>query len=41
MLYTVYDTNLLNDEQIKQAREEMSEDEFNQEYLCSWVASIK
>jgi hypothetical protein len=40
-LLTVKDTNLLNEEQLKQAREEMSEDEYNQEYLCSWVASIK
>jgi len=41
MLYTVNDTNLLNEEQLKQAREEMNEDEYNQEYLCSWTASIK
>jgi len=41
MLYTIKDTNLLNEEQLKQAKEEMSEDEYNQEYLCSWVANIK
>lgn len=41
MLYTIKDTNLLTEEQIQQAREEMSEDEFEQEYMCSWVASIK
>jgi hypothetical protein len=32
---------LLNEQQLQQAREEMSEDEYNQEYMCSWVASIK
>jgi len=40
-LLNVNDTNLLNEEQLKQAKEEMSEDEYNQEYLCSWTASIK
>jgi len=41
MLYTIEDTKLLNDEQLKQAKEEMSEDEYNQEYLCSWSSAIK
>ncbi len=40
-LLTVEDTQLLNAEQLESARSEMSEDEYNQEYMCSWDASIK
>ena len=35
------DTNLLNDEQISDARLEMTEEEFEQEYNCSWEAFMK
>ncbi len=35
------DTNLLDDEQIQDAREEMTEEEFLQEYECSWDAQLK
>jgi hypothetical protein len=31
----------LNEEQLKAAKEEMTEEEYNQEYNCSWTASIK
>jgi len=40
-LLTYNDTKLLNAEQIADARAEMTEEEFAQEYLCSWDASIK
>jgi len=40
-LLTYHDTKLLNAEQIADARAEMTEEEFAQEYLCSWDASIK
>jgi phage terminase large subunit len=40
-LLTYHDTRLLNAEQIADARAEMTEEEFAQEYLCSWDASIK
>jgi hypothetical protein len=31
----------LNEEQLKQAREEMTEEEYEQEYNCSWTANIR
>lgn len=40
-LLTVEDTDLLNEEQLASAKSEMSDDEYNQEYMCSWDASIK
>lgn len=40
-LLTVNQTWLLNNEQLKRARDEMTEEEYNQEYNCSWTASIK
>jgi len=35
------DTNLLDEEQIADARAEMTEEEFSQEYECSWEAHMK
>ena len=35
------DTNLLDDEQISDAKAEMTEEEFAQEYECSWEAQLK
>lgn len=40
-LLTIEDTQLLNEEQLASAKSEMSDDEYNQEYMCSWDASIK
>ena len=40
-LLNVSQTWLLNEEQLKAAKEEMTEEEYNQEYNCSWTASIK
>lgn len=40
-LLTVDDTNALSREELAKAREEMSEDEFLQEFYCSWEAAIK
>ena len=41
MLLRHTDTNLLNDEQIEDARKEMTEEEFEQEYNCSWEAYMR
>jgi hypothetical protein len=41
MLKTVDDTGILNEEQLAEARKESSDDEFEQEYRCSWTASLK
>lgn len=35
------DTKLLNDEQIEDAKKEMTEEEFEQEYNCSWDAYMR
>lgn len=35
------DTKLLTDEQIQDARKEMTEEEFEQEYSCSWEAYMR
>lgn len=41
MLLKYTDTNLLDDEQIADARKEMTEEEFAQEYECSFDAYLK
>lgn len=41
MLLKYQDTKLLNDEQIEDARKEMTEEEFAQEYECSWEAYMR
>jgi hypothetical protein len=41
MLLKYTDTKLLDAEQIKDARAEMTEEEFAQEYECSWDAHLK
>lgn len=41
MLLRHTDTKLLNDEQIEDARKEMTEEEFEQEYNCSWEAYMR
>ena len=41
MLLKYTDTKLLNDEQISDARKEMTEEEFAQEYECSWEAYMR
>ena len=40
-LLTYRDTDLLSEEQINDARAEMTPEEFEQEYNCSWDASIR
>lgn len=40
-LYTVEDTNVIPADELEAARREMSEDEFNQEFFCSWEAAVK
>lgn len=40
-LLTYKETKLLSEEQIGDARAEMTPEEFEQEYMCSWDASIK
>lgn len=40
-LLTYKDTGLLSEEQIADARAEMTEEEFEQEYNCSWDAALK
>lgn len=41
MLLKYTDTKLLTDEQIADARKEMTEEEFEQEYNCSWEAYMR
>lgn len=41
MLLRHTDTKLLSDEQISDARKEMTEEEFEQEYNCSWEAYMR
>jgi hypothetical protein len=41
LLMTVADTGLISDEELKIQRKNMSEDEFNQEFYCSFEAAIK
>lgn len=41
MLLTHKDTWLLTDEQLNDARKEMTEEEFEQEYNCSWEAYMR
>jgi len=40
-LLDIYDTNLFTSEQIIGFQNEMSRDEFNQEFLCSFDSSTK
>jgi len=41
MLLTTNDTNALSEEEVENAKKTMSEDEFQQEFMCSFDASIK
>ena len=41
MLLRHTDTKLLTNEQIEDARKEMTEEEFEQEYNCSWEAYMR
>jgi len=41
VLLTVKDTNLISEEELNEAKKVMTEDEFNQEFNCSFEASIK
>lgn len=41
MLLTVDDTKLIPDAELEDARKLMSEDEYNQEFMCSFEAAIK
>lgn len=41
MLLRHTDTRLLTDEQIEDAKKEMTEEEFEQEYNCSWEAYMR
>lgn len=41
MLLRASQTQLLNDEQLEDAKAEMTEEEYNQEYECSWDAFVK
>jgi len=41
MLLRHTDTKLLSEEQIADARKEMTEEEFEQEYNCSWEAYMR
>jgi hypothetical protein len=41
MFLTVSDTDALTDEEVEEARKIMNEDEFNQEFYCSFEAAIK
>jgi hypothetical protein len=41
LLLTVDDTKLISDQELEDANKLMSEDEFNQEWYCSFEASIK
>lgn len=40
-LLTHEDTGLIDESEIEALKREMSEDEFNQEYNCSWLAAIQ
>ena len=40
-LITVDDSNLISEQELESARLEMSEDEYAQEFMCSWDASLK
>lgn len=39
-LYSVYDTQLIDEDELKSARMTMTEDEFSQEYECSFTAAL-
>jgi hypothetical protein len=41
VLLTVEDTHVLTDSELADARKTMTEDEYRQEFLCSFEASIK
>jgi len=41
LLLTVDDTKILSDKELKDAKKVMSDEEFNQEFMCSFEASIK
>lgn len=41
VLLTADDTWILDEFQLAEARKEMSEDEFRQEFYCSWTAALK
>ena len=39
-LYKASETNILDEEELRQASQTMSPDQYNQEFECSWVANI-
>jgi|TARA_R100001510_G_C7645064_1_gene202456 phage terminase large subunit len=39
-VYKASETGILDEEELDSARKSMSEDQFNQEYECSWVANV-
>ena len=41
VLLTSKDTNILSEKELQDARKTMSEDEFNQEFMCSFEAAVK
>jgi len=41
LLLTVQDTKILSEKELTDARKQMSEDEFNQEFMCSFEAALK
>lgn len=40
-LWTVEDTGIIDPDELEAARREMSEEEFEQEFMCSWSAAVK
>jgi phage terminase large subunit len=40
-LLTVNDTNIIDEEELRQAAAEMSPEEYQQEFMCSWDSAIK
>lgn len=40
-VYKASETKVIDEDELRSARELMDEDEYNQEYECSWLASIK
>lgn len=41
ILKTVKDTDILSEKQLMEAKKEMTNEEFEQEFMCSWNASIR
>ena len=39
-VYKASETDILDDEELESAKRSMSEDQYNQEYECSWVANV-